>query len=54
MYNLCIFVPHLYRLQTDKEKLLILWLADQVPVSVANEKAIADKALKIAKENIKR
>lgn len=37
-------------LQTDKEELLALWLADQVPASVANEKAVADKALKIVKK----
>ncbi len=40
-------------LQTDKEELLALWLADQVPASVVNEKAVADKALKIVKQNIK-
>ncbi|GHT15359.1 hypothetical protein AGMMS4956_15120 [Bacteroidia bacterium] len=39
-------------LQTDKEELLVLWLADQITVVVADEKKIADKALKIAKENI--
>lgn len=41
-------------LQANKEELLALWLADQVPASVANEKVIADKALKIAKRNIKK
>ena len=40
-------------LQTNKEELLALWLADQVPASVANEKAVAEKALDIVKENIK-
>jgi len=39
-------------LQTDKEELLALWLVDQVPASVANEKVVADKALNIAKQNI--
>jgi transcriptional regulator with XRE-family HTH domain len=39
-------------LNTTKEELLALWLADQVPVSVANEKEVADKALNIVKENI--
>lgn len=39
-------------LQVDKEELLALWLADQVPASVANEKKVTDKALKIAKRNI--
>ena len=39
-------------LKTDKEELLALWLADQVTVSVVNEKVIADKALNIVKENI--
>jgi transcriptional regulator with XRE-family HTH domain len=41
-------------LNTSKEELLALWLADQVPVSVANEKEVADKALSIVKENIKK
>jgi transcriptional regulator with XRE-family HTH domain len=41
-------------LNTTKEELLALWLADQVPVSVANEKEVADKALSIVKENIKK
>ena len=40
-------------LQTNKEELLALWLAEQVPASVANEKAVAEKALDIVKENIK-
>jgi transcriptional regulator with XRE-family HTH domain len=39
-------------LKTDKNELLALWLADQIPASVANEKTIADKALNIAKQNI--
>jgi transcriptional regulator with XRE-family HTH domain len=41
-------------LQADKEELLALWLADQVPVSVANEKAVANKALNILKRKIKK
>jgi len=40
-------------LNTTKEELLALWLADQVPVSVANEKEVADKALNIAKQEMK-
>jgi len=41
-------------LKTDKEELLALWLADQITVSVVNEKVIADKALNIVKQkNIK-
>ena len=38
-------------LQADQEELLALWLADQVPASVANEKIVADKALDIVKQN---
>ncbi len=41
-------------LQTDKEELLALWLADQIPTSIANEKAVADKALKIVKQKTKK
>jgi len=41
-------------LQVDKEELLALWLADQVPVSVANKKIIVNKALNIVRENIKK
>lgn len=40
-------------LQANKDELLTLWLADQVPASIANEKLIADRALKIAKQNMK-
>ena len=41
-------------LRIDKEELLALWLADQVTVSLVNEKVIADKALNIVKQkNIK-
>jgi transcriptional regulator with XRE-family HTH domain len=41
-------------LQADKEELLTLWLADQIIEVVEEEKDIADKALSIAKENIKK
>lgn len=34
-------------LKTDKEDLLSLWLADQIPAAVANETSIAKKVLKI-------
>ena len=40
-------------LKTDKDELLALWLADQVTAVVADEKKVADKALNIAKQNIK-
>ncbi|NDW13825.1 XRE family transcriptional regulator [Bacteroides sp. 214] len=40
-------------LQSDKDDLLALWLADQVPASIADEKVIADKAIDIVKRNIK-
>lgn len=39
-------------LQSDKDDLLALWLADQLPASVVDEKAIADKAMDIVKRNI--
>jgi transcriptional regulator with XRE-family HTH domain len=41
-------------LQADKNELLTLWLADQLTAVVADEKEIANQALKIAKENIKK
>ena len=42
-------------LQANHEELLTLWLADQVTVVVAaDEQKIADKALSIAKKNIKK
>jgi transcriptional regulator with XRE-family HTH domain len=41
-------------LQTDDKELLTLWLADQVTAVIAVEKDIADKVLKIAKQNIKK
>jgi transcriptional regulator with XRE-family HTH domain len=41
-------------LQTDKDELLTLWLADQISAVVADEQKVADKALNIAKENIKK
>jgi transcriptional regulator with XRE-family HTH domain len=40
-------------LQTDKDELLTLWLADQVSAVVTDEQTIADKALNVAKKNIK-
>jgi transcriptional regulator with XRE-family HTH domain len=39
-------------LQTDKEELLALWLADQVITVVENEHKVAGKALGIAKNII--
>ena len=39
-------------LQSDKDDLLALWLADQVPASVVDEKTIADKAMENKKRNI--
>ena len=41
-------------LQGDYEELLTLWLADQVTAVVADEQKIADKALNIAKQKIKK
>jgi len=40
-------------LQTDKEELFALWLADQVAEIVENEQKVVDKALSIAKVNKK-
>ncbi|MDR1585795.1 MAG: helix-turn-helix domain-containing protein [Prevotellaceae bacterium] len=40
-------------LETDKDELLALWLADQVSAVVEDEHKVADKALSIAKQNIK-
>ena len=40
-------------LKTDKDELLALWLADQVSAVVADKQKVADKALSIAKQNIK-
>lgn len=39
-------------LQTDKDELLALWLADQVSAVVDNGQSVADKALSIAKKKI--
>jgi hypothetical protein len=39
-------------LETDKEELLALWLADQVSAVVEDEQKVADKALDIAKNKI--
>ncbi len=41
-------------LETDKDELLALLLADQVVSVVDNEQSVADKALDIVKENIKK
>ena len=41
-------------LKTDKDELLALWLADQVTAVVADEKKVADKALNIAKQKLKK
>ena len=41
-------------LKTNKDELLALWLADQVSAVVEDEHKVADKALNIAKKNIKR
>jgi len=41
-------------LKTDKDELLALWLADQVTAVVVDEQKIAEKALSIAKQNIKK
>jgi hypothetical protein len=41
-------------LQTDKDELLTLWLADQVTAMVADEKGIADNVLNIASQNLKK
>jgi transcriptional regulator with XRE-family HTH domain len=41
-------------LQADKEELLALWLADQLTEDVANKTVIANKAIDIIKENIKK
>ena len=40
-------------LQTNAEELLILWLADQLIATVADDTTIADKALKIAQQTLK-
>jgi len=39
-------------LETDKDELLTLWLADKVAAVVADEKEIADRVLNIAKDKI--
>jgi hypothetical protein len=41
-------------LKTDNDEFLALWLADQVTAVVEDEYMVADKALNIAKENIKK
>ena len=40
-------------LETDKDELLTLWLAEQVTAVVADEKKFASKVLKIASKNLK-
>ncbi|MDR2651775.1 MAG: helix-turn-helix domain-containing protein [Prevotellaceae bacterium] len=40
-------------MKTDKDELLALWLADQVTAVVEDEQKVADKALSIAKQNLK-
>jgi transcriptional regulator with XRE-family HTH domain len=40
-------------LKANKDELLSLWLADQLTAVVADEKRIANKALDIAKQNLK-
>ncbi|GHU16189.1 hypothetical protein FACS189441_8300 [Betaproteobacteria bacterium] len=40
-------------LEGDNEELLTFWLADQITAMVEDEKGVADRALDIAKENIK-
>ena len=39
-------------LQGDKEKLLTLWLANQITVVIAEKKEFSNKVLNIAKKNI--
>ncbi len=41
-------------LNADQNELLTLWLADQVAAVVAGEKEIAEKALSIAKQNVRK
>ncbi len=41
-------------LKADQNELLTLWLADQVAAVVAGEKEIAEKALSIAKQNVRK
>ena len=40
-------------LQTNVDELLVLWLADQLIATVAEDKTIAEKALKIAQQTMK-
>ena len=40
-------------LQTNVDELHVLWLADQLIATVADDQAIADKALKIAQQTMK-
>ena len=41
-------------LKTDKDELLSLWLADQVTAVVDDEHKVADKALNISKQNLRK
>lgn len=41
-------------LNIDENELLTLWLADQITTVVSNEEVIADKALDLVKQNIKK
>jgi transcriptional regulator with XRE-family HTH domain len=41
-------------LQGDREELLTLWLADQITAVVEDEQKVAGKALRIAKQKLKR
>lgn len=40
-------------LHTNVDELLVLWLADQLIATVADDQAIADKALKIAQQTLR-
>ena len=41
-------------LEADKDELLRLWLADRVTAVEAEEKRVANKALEIVKQNLKK
>ena len=40
-------------LRTNKEDLLAMWIADQVPTNVKKGKIVVNKALNIVKQNLK-
>jgi len=47
------YIPVIAKLlETDKDELLTLWLAEQVVAVVADEETLAAKAMKIANKNI--